>query len=160
MFARLLGLEICLFVCCILVGTHSWKKNYKLSINLDLDLSFEWILVVDHIYKYYYIHVFVCLCGRENLWWYDLFFFCFFSFWTSFSFHHKPHDIIKAMDEQKSRALIQNYLDSSPHEELQKHLTLQPFQYKGLVDSINCHPDERWYLNELRNRNTRFCCAI
>ncbi|KAK7813821.1 30s ribosomal protein s4 [Quercus suber] len=43
----------------------------------------------------------------------------------------KPQDIITARDEQKSRALIQNCLDSSLRdEELQKHLTFHPFQYK------------------------------
>nr|YP_010178165.1 ribosomal protein S4 [Impatiens cyanantha]QUV73760.1 ribosomal protein S4 [Impatiens cyanantha] len=52
------------------------------------------------------------------------------------SYRCKPRDIITARDEQKSRALIQNSLDSSPHEELPKHLTLYPFQYKGLVNQI------------------------
>nr|YP_010320467.1 ribosomal protein S4 [Parnassia wightiana]UJJ83513.1 ribosomal protein S4 [Parnassia wightiana] len=52
------------------------------------------------------------------------------------SYRCKPRDIITAKDEQKSRALIQNYLDSSPHEELPKHLTLHPIQYKGLVNRI------------------------
>nr|QGQ56155.1 ribosomal protein S4 [Monimopetalum chinense] len=52
------------------------------------------------------------------------------------SYRCKPRDIITAKDEQKSRALIQNYLDSSPHEELPKHLTLYPIQYKGLVNQI------------------------
>ena len=61
----------------------------------------------------------------------------------------KPQDIITARDEQKSRALIQNYLDSSPREELPKHLTLHPFQYKGLVNQII---DSKWVglkINEL-----------
>nr|CUR01802.1 rps4 [Acacia diallaga]CUR03802.1 rps4 [Acacia kochii] len=52
------------------------------------------------------------------------------------SYRCKPQDIITARDEQKSRTLIQNYLDSSPREELPKHLTLHPFQYKGLVNQI------------------------
>ncbi|KAL8249585.1 hypothetical protein R6Q59_006453 [Mikania micrantha] len=52
------------------------------------------------------------------------------------SYRCKPRDTIAARDEQKSRALIQNSLDSSPHEELPNHLTLQPFQYKGLVNQI------------------------
>ena len=46
------------------------------------------------------------------------------------SYRCKPRDTIAARDEQKSKVLIQNSLDSSPHEELPNHLTLQPFQYK------------------------------
>ncbi|KAK3032802.1 hypothetical protein RJ639_035324 [Escallonia herrerae] len=52
-------------------------------------------------------------------------------------------------DEQKSRTLIQNSLDSSPHEELPNHLTLDPLQYKGLVNQII---DNKWVglkINEL-----------
>nr|YP_010242836.1 ribosomal protein S4 [Impatiens stenosepala]QTJ25968.1 ribosomal protein S4 [Impatiens stenosepala] len=52
------------------------------------------------------------------------------------SYRCKPRDIITARDEQKSRALIQNSLDSSPHEEFPKHLTFYPSQYKGLVNQI------------------------
>nr|AVM82720.1 ribosomal protein S4 [Podranea ricasoliana] len=52
------------------------------------------------------------------------------------SYRCKPRDIIMAKDEQKSRTLIQNSLNSSPHEEVPNHLTLQPFQYKGLVNQI------------------------
>nr|YP_009477387.1 ribosomal protein S4 [Tecomaria capensis]AVM81942.1 ribosomal protein S4 [Tecomaria capensis] len=52
------------------------------------------------------------------------------------SYRCKPRDIITAKDEQKSRTLIQNSLNSSPHEEVPNHLTLQPFQYKGLVNQI------------------------
>nr|YP_009402440.1 ribosomal protein S4 [Faidherbia albida]APA33081.1 ribosomal protein S4 [Faidherbia albida]ATO89155.1 ribosomal protein S4 [Faidherbia albida]QGA86526.1 ribosomal protein S4 [Faidherbia albida] len=66
------------------------------------------------------------------------------------SYRCKPQDIITARDEQKSRTLIQNYLDSSPREELPKHLTLHPFQYKGLVNQII---DSKWVglqINELR----------
>nr|CUR02712.1 rps4 [Acacia fragilis]CUR03075.1 rps4 [Acacia heteroclita subsp. heteroclita]CUR04075.1 rps4 [Acacia lineolata subsp. lineolata] len=63
------------------------------------------------------------------------------------SYRCKPQDIITARD--KSRTLIQNYLDSSPREELPKHLTLHPFQYKGLVNQII---DSKWVglkINEL-----------
>ncbi|XP_049396359.1 30S ribosomal protein S4, chloroplastic [Solanum stenotomum] len=65
------------------------------------------------------------------------------------SYRCKPRDIITAKDEQKSRALIQISLDSSPHEELPNHLTLQPFKYKGLVNQII---DSKWVglkINEL-----------
>nr|ATL60667.1 ribosomal protein S4 [Rondeletia odorata] len=65
------------------------------------------------------------------------------------SYRCKPRDIITAKDEQKSRALIQKYLDSSPHEELPSHLILHPFQYKGLVNQII---DSKWVglkINEL-----------
>ena len=58
-------------------------------------------------------------------------------------------DIITVRDEQKSKALIQNHLDSSPPEELPKHLTLHPLQYKGLVNQII---DSKWVglkINEL-----------
>nr|YP_009559479.1 ribosomal protein S4 [Elaeagnus angustifolia]AZU95005.1 ribosomal protein S4 [Elaeagnus angustifolia] len=65
------------------------------------------------------------------------------------SYRCKPRDIITVKDEQKSRALVQNYLDSASHEELPKHLTLHPFQYKGLVNQII---DSKWVglkINEL-----------
>nr|YP_010736747.1 ribosomal protein S4 [Fordiophyton tereticaule]WEP24443.1 ribosomal protein S4 [Fordiophyton tereticaule] len=52
------------------------------------------------------------------------------------SYRCKPHDIITASNAQKSRDMIQSYLNSSPHEEVPKHLTLHPFQYKGLVNQI------------------------
>nr|QFQ38479.1 ribosomal protein S4 [Fordiophyton breviscapum]QFQ40998.1 ribosomal protein S4 [Phyllagathis fengii] len=52
------------------------------------------------------------------------------------SYRCKPHDIITASHVQKSRDMIQSYLNSSPHEEVPKHLTLHPFQYKGLVNQI------------------------
>nr|QFQ45618.1 ribosomal protein S4 [Tashiroea okinawensis] len=52
------------------------------------------------------------------------------------SYRCKPHDIITASHTQKSRDMIQSYLNSSPHEEVPKHLTLHPFQYKGLVNQI------------------------
>nr|YP_010722833.1 ribosomal protein S4 [Lonicera microphylla]WDW20462.1 ribosomal protein S4 [Lonicera microphylla] len=67
------------------------------------------------------------------------------------SYRCKPRDIITARDEQNSRALIQNSLNSSPHKKnkLPKHLTLQPFQYIGLVNQII---DSKWVglkINEL-----------
>nr|YP_010383696.1 ribosomal protein S4 [Trailliaedoxa gracilis]ATL59562.1 ribosomal protein S4 [Trailliaedoxa gracilis]UEQ17651.1 ribosomal protein S4 [Trailliaedoxa gracilis] len=65
------------------------------------------------------------------------------------SYRCKPQDIITAKDEQKSRALIQKSLDSSPQEELPSHLILHPFQHKGLVNQII---DSKWVglqLNEL-----------
>ena len=65
------------------------------------------------------------------------------------SYRCKPRDIITVRDEQKSKALVQNYLDSSSHEELPKHLTLHPFQYKGSVNEIL---DSKWVrlkINEL-----------
>nr|QWZ47170.1 ribosomal protein S4 [Cyclocodon parviflorus] len=65
------------------------------------------------------------------------------------SYRCKPRDIITAKDEQKSKALIQNSLDSSPHKKLPYHLTLDPVQYKGLVNQII---DSKWVglkINEL-----------
>nr|YP_010718992.1 ribosomal protein S4 [Beccarinda tonkinensis]WDR39409.1 ribosomal protein S4 [Beccarinda tonkinensis] len=65
------------------------------------------------------------------------------------SYRCKPRDIIMAKNEQKSRTLIQNYLDSFPHEELPNNLTLHPFQYRGLVNQII---DSKWAglkINEL-----------
>jgi|UniRef100_A0AAU7VBZ0 small subunit ribosomal protein S4 len=65
------------------------------------------------------------------------------------SYRCKPRDIITTRDEQKSRALIQNFIDSSPHEELPKHLTLHSSQYKGSVNQII---DSKWVglkINEL-----------
>ncbi|KAG4151871.1 hypothetical protein ERO13_D04G083800v2 [Gossypium hirsutum] len=65
------------------------------------------------------------------------------------SYHCKPRDIISARDEQKSRTLIQNYLDSSTNEELPKHLTFHTLQYKGLINQII---DRKWVglkINEL-----------
>ncbi|KAL1350812.1 hypothetical protein AAHE18_06G051600 [Arachis hypogaea] len=65
------------------------------------------------------------------------------------SYRCKPQDIITAKDEQKSKALIQNSLDSAPREELPNHLTLHPFQYNGLVNQII---DSQWVglkINEL-----------
>nr|YP_010127305.1 ribosomal protein S4 [Procris crenata]QPO90500.1 ribosomal protein S4 [Procris crenata] len=57
------------------------------------------------------------------------------------SYRCKPRDIITVRDEQKSKSLVQNYLDSSSHKELPKHLTLHPFQYKGSVNEIL---DSKW----------------
>nr|YP_010129440.1 30S ribosomal protein S4 [Periploca forrestii]YP_010714261.1 ribosomal protein S4 [Periploca tsiangii]QPZ48748.1 30S ribosomal protein S4 [Periploca forrestii]UZZ44859.1 ribosomal protein S4 [Periploca forrestii]WDD57401.1 ribosomal protein S4 [Periploca tsiangii] len=65
------------------------------------------------------------------------------------SYRCKPRDILTVKDEQKSKALIQKSLDSSPHQELPSHLILQPFQYKGLVNQII---DSKWVglkINEL-----------
>nr|YP_009975486.1 ribosomal protein S4 [Drypetes longifolia]QNK04827.1 ribosomal protein S4 [Drypetes longifolia] len=66
------------------------------------------------------------------------------------SYRCKPRDIITAKDEQKSRAMIKNYLSSYPRkkasyprkkdpqkeEKLPKHLTLYPLEYKGLVNQV------------------------
>nr|QVX30585.1 ribosomal protein S4 [Camoensia scandens]UWV19067.1 ribosomal protein S4 [Camoensia scandens] len=69
------------------------------------------------------------------------------------SYRCKPQDIITAKDEQRSRALIQNYLDSAPRkklsEELPTHLTLHPFQYKGLVNQIIDSKSVGLKINEL-----------
>ncbi|MBE2321224.1 30S ribosomal protein S4 [Solirubrobacter sp. CPCC 204708] len=66
------------------------------------------------------------------------------------SYRCKPRDIITVRDEQKkSKSLVQNYLDSSAREDLPKHLTLHPFQYKGSVNQII---DSKWVglkINEL-----------
>nr|YP_009430629.1 ribosomal protein S4 [Gynostemma cardiospermum]YP_009439806.1 ribosomal protein S4 [Gynostemma laxiflorum]YP_010015141.1 ribosomal protein S4 [Gynostemma yixingense]ART65088.1 ribosomal protein S4 [Gynostemma cardiospermum]ATG86668.1 ribosomal protein S4 [Gynostemma laxiflorum]QOI14266.1 ribosomal protein S4 [Gynostemma yixingense] len=65
------------------------------------------------------------------------------------SYRCKPRDIITAKGEKKSRVPIQNYLDSSPPQDLPKHLTLHPLEYKGLVNQII---DSKWVglkINEL-----------
>nr|YP_009529953.1 ribosomal protein S4 [Parasponia rugosa]ASR92838.1 ribosomal protein S4 [Parasponia andersonii]ASR92917.1 ribosomal protein S4 [Parasponia rigida]ASR92994.1 ribosomal protein S4 [Parasponia rugosa]AXX77232.1 ribosomal protein S4 [Parasponia rugosa] len=66
------------------------------------------------------------------------------------SYRCKPRDIITVRDEQKkSKSMVQNYLDSSTREDLPKHLTLHPFQYKGSVNQII---DSKWVglkINEL-----------
>nr|YP_005088795.1 ribosomal protein S4 [Pongamia pinnata]AET11332.1 ribosomal protein S4 [Pongamia pinnata]QWQ50190.1 ribosomal protein S4 [Pongamia pinnata] len=65
------------------------------------------------------------------------------------SYRCKPQDIITAKDEQRSRTLIQNYLDLAPREKLPNHLTLHPLQYKGLINQII---DNTWIgvkINEL-----------
>nr|YP_010420194.1 ribosomal protein S4 [Nanocnide lobata]USG53662.1 ribosomal protein S4 [Nanocnide lobata]USG53745.1 ribosomal protein S4 [Nanocnide lobata] len=65
------------------------------------------------------------------------------------SYRCKARDIITLRDEQKSKSLVQNYLDSSSREEVPKHLTLHPFEYKGSVNEIL---DSKWIglkINEL-----------
>nr|YP_010361168.1 ribosomal protein S4 [Cratoxylum sumatranum]YP_010361265.1 ribosomal protein S4 [Cratoxylum pruniflorum]YP_010361333.1 ribosomal protein S4 [Cratoxylum maingayi]YP_010361513.1 ribosomal protein S4 [Cratoxylum formosum]QKJ81794.2 ribosomal protein S4 [Cratoxylum cochinchinense]UIF92001.1 ribosomal protein S4 [Cratoxylum cochinchinense]UNQ86728.1 ribosomal protein S4 [Cratoxylum sumatranum]UNQ86825.1 ribosomal protein S4 [Cratoxylum pruniflorum]UNQ86893.1 ribosomal protein S4 [Cratoxylum m len=65
------------------------------------------------------------------------------------SYRCKPEDIIMPRDEQKSRTMIQNYLNSSSRKQLPKHLTLQQFEYRGLVNQII---DTKWVglkINEL-----------
>ncbi|RYX80081.1 30S ribosomal protein S4, partial [bacterium] len=65
------------------------------------------------------------------------------------SYRCKPRDIIIVRDKQKSKSLVQKYIDSSSREELPKHLTLHPFQYKGSVNEIL---DSKWVglkINEL-----------
>ncbi|CAN0929606.1 30S ribosomal protein S4, chloroplastic [Linum grandiflorum] len=57
------------------------------------------------------------------------------------SYRCKPRDIITTRNEQKSRTLIQNYLDSSVAGELPKHLTLHALEYKGTVNQII---DSKW----------------
>nr|YP_009868698.1 ribosomal protein S4 [Leptocodon hirsutus]QKI32141.1 ribosomal protein S4 [Leptocodon hirsutus] len=52
------------------------------------------------------------------------------------SYRCKPRDIITGKDEQKSKTLIQNSLNSSPQTKLPSHLTLEPGQYKGLVNQV------------------------
>uniref|UniRef100_A0AAU7E4M6 Small ribosomal subunit protein uS4c n=1 Tax=Hypericum petiolulatum TaxID=1137009 RepID=A0AAU7E4M6_9ROSI len=61
------------------------------------------------------------------------------------SFRCKPGDIITVRDEQKSRSMVQNYLNasslkSSSQKEKEKalpnHLTLRRFEYTGLVNQI------------------------
>ncbi|PXX88915.1 30S ribosomal protein S4 [Halomonas heilongjiangensis] len=57
------------------------------------------------------------------------------------SYRCKPRDIITTRNEQKSRTMIQNYLDSSTAGELPKHLTLHALEYKGTVNQII---DSKW----------------
>uniref|UniRef100_A0A7T5BY40 Small ribosomal subunit protein uS4c n=2 Tax=Geranium TaxID=4028 RepID=A0A7T5BY40_9ROSI len=54
------------------------------------------------------------------------------------SYRCKPRDIITAREKEKSRTLIQNYLESSLRKKnkLPDHLTRYPLQYKGLVNQI------------------------
>nr|QEG98399.1 ribosomal protein S4 [Burmannia itoana] len=57
------------------------------------------------------------------------------------SYRCKPGDIITTRNKKKSKVLIQNYIESSPHEELPNHLIIDPSQYRGLVNKIidnNC----------------------
>nr|YP_009239325.1 ribosomal protein S4 [Monotropa hypopitys]AMM04612.1 ribosomal protein S4 [Monotropa hypopitys]ANP26265.1 ribosomal protein S4 [Monotropa hypopitys] len=57
------------------------------------------------------------------------------------SYRCKPQEIITARDGQKPRDFIKNYLNSSHHDKLPKHLTLYPSQHKGLVNQII---DSKW----------------
>nr|WVK97301.1 ribosomal protein S4 [Erodium stephanianum] len=56
------------------------------------------------------------------------------------SYRCKPRDIITGREKEKSRTLIQNYLDSSSRERKKlpkpNHLTTRPREYKGLVNKI------------------------
>nr|YP_009975781.1 ribosomal protein S4 [Annona muricata]YP_010488291.1 ribosomal protein S4 [Annona montana]QNK05197.1 ribosomal protein S4 [Annona muricata]QNS22557.1 ribosomal protein S4 [Annona montana] len=68
------------------------------------------------------------------------------------SYRCKPRDIITTRDKQRSRALIQNHIDSSPRKNKKwvNHLTFRPSQYKGLVKRII---DRKWVglkIKELR----------
>nr|QIR63464.1 ribosomal protein S4 [Piper nigrum] len=65
------------------------------------------------------------------------------------SYRCKPRDIITTRNEQRSKVLVQNSMDSASHEELPKHLTLDSSQYKGVVNQII---DSKWVglkINEL-----------
>lgn len=65
------------------------------------------------------------------------------------SYRCKPQDIISTKDNQRSKALIENNMTSSPPEEVPKHLTLDSIQSKGLVNQII---DSKWIglkINEL-----------
>nr|YP_010728985.1 ribosomal protein S4 [Hesperantha coccinea]WEA81964.1 ribosomal protein S4 [Hesperantha coccinea] len=66
------------------------------------------------------------------------------------SYRCKPRDIITTKNKQRSKALIQNFIDLSPRQgELPNHLTIDPFQYKGFVNQII---DSKWIglkINEL-----------
>nr|YP_009825984.1 ribosomal protein S4 [Wolffia globosa]YP_010730546.1 ribosomal protein S4 [Wolffia arrhiza]QIV68174.1 ribosomal protein S4 [Wolffia globosa]WEG23835.1 ribosomal protein S4 [Wolffia arrhiza] len=65
------------------------------------------------------------------------------------SYRCKPQDIISTKDNQRSKALIQNNISSSPQEEVPKHLTLDSIENKGLVNQII---DSKWIglkINEL-----------
>nr|YP_010484155.1 ribosomal protein S4 [Piper umbellatum]UVV36265.1 ribosomal protein S4 [Piper umbellatum] len=52
------------------------------------------------------------------------------------SYRCKPRDIITTRNEQRSKVLVQNSMDSASREELPKHLTLDSSQYKGVVNQI------------------------
>lgn len=65
------------------------------------------------------------------------------------SYRCKPRDIITTRNEQRSKVLVQNSMDSASREELPKHLTLDSSQYKGVVNQII---DSKWVglkINEL-----------
>lgn len=65
------------------------------------------------------------------------------------SYRCKPGDIISVRAEQKSRTLIQNYLDSSIPKKVPKHLTVRTLQYKGLVNQIIDRKSVGLQINEL-----------
>nr|YP_010565532.1 ribosomal protein S4 [Yoania prainii]UZA66645.1 ribosomal protein S4 [Yoania prainii] len=52
------------------------------------------------------------------------------------SYRCKPRDIITIKDKERSKAMIQNYLASSPHIYVPNHLTLDYLKYKGFVNQI------------------------
>nr|AHB38656.1 ribosomal protein S4 [Trithuria filamentosa] len=52
------------------------------------------------------------------------------------SYRCKSRDVITTKDDQRSKALIQNHMDSSSQEKLSNHLTFDPSQYKGVVNGI------------------------
>nr|YP_010483726.1 ribosomal protein S4 [Piper mutabile]UVV35836.1 ribosomal protein S4 [Piper mutabile] len=65
------------------------------------------------------------------------------------SYRCKPRDIITTRNEQRSKVLVPNSMDSASREELPKHLTLDSSQYKGVVNQII---DSKWVglkINEL-----------
>uniref|UniRef100_UPI0030025AA4 ribosomal protein S4 n=1 Tax=Amorphophallus tonkinensis TaxID=1720486 RepID=UPI0030025AA4 len=65
------------------------------------------------------------------------------------SYRCKPRDIIATKDKQRSKALIQNNISLSSHEEVPKHLTIDSFHNKGMVNQII---DSKWIglkINEL-----------
>nr|YP_010129849.1 ribosomal protein S4 [Arisarum simorrhinum]QKJ80355.1 ribosomal protein S4 [Arisarum simorrhinum] len=65
------------------------------------------------------------------------------------SYRCKPRDIIATKDKQRSKVLIQNNMTLSYHEEVPKHLTIDSFHNKGLVNQII---DSKWIglkINEL-----------
>nr|YP_010341018.1 ribosomal protein S4 [Anubias hastifolia]UNZ93892.1 ribosomal protein S4 [Anubias hastifolia] len=65
------------------------------------------------------------------------------------SYRCKPRDIIATKDKQRSKALVQNNIALSSHEEVPKHLTIDSFHNKGLVNQII---DSKWIglkINEL-----------
>nr|AKT74016.1 ribosomal protein S4 [Corsia cf. boridiensis SPL470-2] len=65
------------------------------------------------------------------------------------SYRCKPRDIITTKDKQRSKVLIKNFISSSPIEELPKHLAIDSFQYKGLVNQIIDSKSGGLQINEL-----------
>nr|WRP99151.1 ribosomal protein S4 [Amorphophallus muelleri] len=57
------------------------------------------------------------------------------------SYRCKPRDIIATKDKQRSKALIQNNIALSSHKEVPKHLTIDSFHNKGMVNQII---DSKW----------------